>query len=185
MARGAGCASSRFPAPVIAAREVNAQEYAGWQGIDCERSTGNESWAFQPRTFAVKLAKPAATLPMPQTQPITLPYDLAVANRDGERMKAGFDGEGYALPAEMLPPNISYAGTDFRPGSNGQSERVSGAWTEASSTARVRAGYTFLRRQRAAIRTLLFVLATNRVNVTIQDWSGFIGQWDNRQWKPS
>jgi alpha-mannosidase len=28
-----------------------------------------------------------------------------------------------------------------------------------------------------------FRAGSELVNVTIQDWSGFIGQWDNRQWK--
>ena len=69
---------------------------------------------FQPRTFAVKLALPSIRLAAPQTHSFPLPYDLAVANRDGERLKHGFDGEGFALPAEMLPREINYAGIVFR-----------------------------------------------------------------------
>ena len=44
-------------------------------------------------------------------------------------------------------------------------------------------GFTCWRLRPPAIRTWCFVLGINPMNVTIQSWSGFIGQWDDRQWK--
>ena len=102
-----------FAAPVVAAREVNGQELpvgnASIVGGELSTSLGR----FQPRTFAVKLAQPSARLSLPRSNPVELPYDLAVANRDGERLKFGFDGEGFALPAEMLPRTFDFAGVTF------------------------------------------------------------------------
>ena len=86
--------TSPEPAPVIAAREVNAQELPVGSAKIVEGELVTSLGRFQPRTFAVKLAKPARELYLPQTQPIELPYNLAVADRDGERMKAGLMAKG-------------------------------------------------------------------------------------------
>ncbi len=116
---------------------------------------------FQPRTFAVKLAQPSVKLAAASIDiRFTLPYDLAVANRDGERLKHGFDGEGFALPAEMLPRELSYAGIVFRlapaNGANAMVARGQRFHCRAACD-----GYTCLRRRLPAIRTLRFVLAMN------------------------
>ncbi|HET7287339.1 MAG TPA: glycoside hydrolase family 38 C-terminal domain-containing protein, partial [Pyrinomonadaceae bacterium] len=99
-----------FAAPVIAAREVNAQELPVGSAKIVKGELVTSLGRFQPRTFAVKLSPPSSRSAEPQSMPIDLPYDLAVANRDGERLRGGFDGEGYALPAEMLPRELSFAG---------------------------------------------------------------------------
>ncbi len=97
----------RFAAPVVAAREVNGQEQPVGRASIMNGQLVTSLGRFQPRTFAVKLAPPAIRLAAPRTHSFPLPYDLAVANRDGERLKHGFDGEGFALPAEMLPREIT------------------------------------------------------------------------------
>jgi alpha-mannosidase len=33
-------------------------------------------------------------------------------------------------------------------------------------------------------QNVTFRVGNESVNLTIQDWSGFIGQWDNREWSP-
>src|SRR5262249_12674026 len=79
-----------FTAPVIAAREVNAQEHSVGKASIVRGELATSLGRFQPRTFAVKLAQSAKPLFLPHTQPLDLPYNRAVADRDGERMKAGF-----------------------------------------------------------------------------------------------
>src|SRR6185503_7515876 len=76
-----------FAAPVIAAREVNAQELPVGRAKIVKGQIVTSLARFQPRTFAVKLAPPRVRGPLPRSIPFDLPYDLAVANRDGERMK--------------------------------------------------------------------------------------------------
>jgi alpha-mannosidase len=131
----------------------------------------------------VKLAKPAVPLFLPQTQPITLPYDLAVANRDGERLRGGIDGEGYALPAEMLPQIIPYAGAAFFMGPNNKANALVARGQELP----IPPGMSRLYVLAASVggdQDVAFRVGNESVNLTIQDWSGFIGQWDNRQWSP-
>ena len=172
-----------FPAPVIAAREVNAQELPVSKASINRGELVTSLGRFQPRTFAVKLAKPAVPLFPPRTQPITLPYDLAVANRDGERLRGGIDGEGYALPAEMLPQIVTYGGAAF---SLGPTDRAN-ALVARGQTLPVPRGLSRLYVLAASVggdQNVAFRVGDKSVDLTIQDWSGFIGQWDNRQWKP-
>jgi len=172
-----------FAAPVIAAREVNSQEQPIGEASINKGELVTSLGRFQPRTFAVKLAPRSAKLTPPQSTPITLPYDLAGADRDGERMKAGFDGEGYALPAEMLPHELSYAGITFRLGPPDKANALVARGQEISLPARVARLYV-LAASVGGDQDVAFRVGNESVNLTIQDWSGFIGQWDNRVWSP-
>ena len=97
-------------------------------------------------------------------------------------MKSGFDGEGFALPAEMLPRELVYAGVVFRlaPG-NGANAMVARG-QEIPVPAGVRRFYV-LAASAGGDQNVAFRVGNQSVNVTIQNWSGFIGQWDDRQWK--
>lgn len=172
----------RFAAPVVAAREVNAQEQPVGRASIVNGQLVTSLGRFQPRTFAVKLAPSAITVGAPRPHVFPLPYDLAVANRDGERSKHGFDGEGFAMPAEMLPREINYAGIVFRlaPG-DGPNAMLARGQTMVLP-AGVRRLYV-LAASAAGDHNVAFRVGNDHVNLNVQNWSGFIGQWDDRQWK--
>jgi alpha-mannosidase len=172
----------RFPAPVIAAREVNAQELP--LNVRNPRIVNGQLvislGKFQPRTFALKLAGPFAKS-SPRSQPLPLSYDLAGATNDGERVKAGFDGEGNALPQEMLPVNLMYGGITFRLSREKQNTLIARGQTLPIPNG-VRRLYVLAASIGGEERTSWKV--DNVVtDLTIQSWRGFVGQWDNRQWK--
>lgn len=169
-----------FPAPVVSAREVNGQELPIGKAAVVKGQLVTSLGRFQPRTFAVKLAPPSVKSVLPQSRPIYLSYDLAGATNDGERSKAGFDGEGSALPAEMLPREIPYAGITFRLASERQNVVIARGQSIPIPAA-VRRLYVLA----AAIgddANAIFRVGSEAKQLTIQSWSGFIGQWDNRQW---
>src|SRR4029079_2298142 len=132
--------------------------------------------------FAVKLAPQSSKLTSPQSTPITLRYDLAGADRDGERLKAGFDGEGYALPGEMLPRELSYGGITFHLGPPDKANALVARGQEISLPAKVQQLHV-LAASVGGDQDVAFRVGSDEVKLTVQDWSGFIGQWDNRQWK--
>jgi alpha-mannosidase len=171
-----------FAAPVIAAREVNGQELPVGSASIKRGELVTSLGGFQPRTFAVKLAHPTSRSRAPRSIPIDLPYDLAVANRDGERLRGGFDGEGYALPAEMLPRRLSYAGVVFRLAPPDKANAVVARGQEIPLPPGIRRLYV-LTASAAGDQNTAFLLGDRLVRMSIQSWSGFIGQWDNRQWK--
>jgi len=171
-----------FVAPVIAAREVDSQERPVGKASIVKGELVTSLGRFQPRTFAVKLAPRTMKSAPPQSMPISLPYDLAGANRDGERLKAGFDGEGYALPAEMLPREVSYAGIVFRLAPADKANAVVTRGQKIDLPGGIRRLYV-LAASVGGDQDVTFHVGNEEVKATVEDWSGFIGQWDNRQWK--
>src|SRR6185369_12915681 len=171
-----------FAAPVVAAREVDAQErQLGKAAID-KGELATSLGRFQVRTFAVRLAQPEAKVAAPKSWPVDLPYDLAGANRDGERLKAGFDGEGYALPGEMLPRELSFAGVVFHLGPADKANALVARGQEIALPPGSSRVYV-LAASVGGDQNAVFRAGQQSVTLAVQDWSGFIGQWDNRQWK--
>jgi alpha-mannosidase len=173
-----------FAAPVVSAREVDAQEQrVGAANVSKGELVTNFS-PYQLHTFALKLAPPRAKIAAPQSQALTLPYDLAAASGHESRPAAGFDGAGRSLPAEMLPGELSYAGVRFRlaPGGEGQPN----ALVPRGQTINLPAGkFTRLYVLAASAegdRRATFRVGDRPIELIVQDWGGFIGQWDTRQW---
>jgi alpha-mannosidase len=175
-----------FPSPVLTAREMNAQE----QPIGAATVAGGKLVAsfsaYQPRTFALQLDPGKVKAAAVRSQPITLPYMLAVATNDDTKTPGGgFDGRGNALPAAMLPAQLDYNGVRFTLAAahsgtanalvpNGQSLALpSGHYNRVYILAASADGD-----QRA-----LFKVGSMSTELNVQDWGGFIGQWDTRLWK--
>src|ERR1035441_8924229 len=92
-----------FASPIAAAREVNGQEQPVGPATVTGGALVTSFTAYQPRTFAVKLAAAPTGVAQVRSRPVALPYDLATASNDGTLAAGGFDGKGHAMPAEMLP----------------------------------------------------------------------------------
>jgi alpha-mannosidase len=173
-----------FAAPIASAREVNGQE----QPVGAATVSGGvlvtSFTAYQPRTFAVKLAAPPAKVAGVRSEAVSLKYDLAVATNDGAQSANGFDGKGNALPAEMLPAQITFNNVEFRlgPAANAVPNAiVARGQTLELPTGRYNRVYVLAASaegdQKASFKT-----GSKNIDLTIQDWGGFIGQWDDRQW---
>lgn len=185
-----------FAAPVAAAREVNGQE----QPLGAATVKGGELVvsfsAYQPRSFAVKLAPPHSKLAAPVSRPVALPYDVAVSTRDGKPGDGCFDcsindqgsGQGRALAAEMLPSDIDYAGIRFHLAAAGTGKPD--AVAAHGQTIKLPAGkfnrLYILAASYDGDQTGTFEVASpstaSRFDLRIEDWGGYIGQWDNRTW---
>jgi len=174
-----------FAVPVAAAREVNGAEEPVGTATIANGELVTSFTAFQPRTFALKLgpapARPAAIL----SQPVKLSYDQCVATPDGRPGAGYFDSQGRALPAEMLPSQIIFGGIRFSlaPAGYGRHNAV----IPRGQTITLPAGnfkrlYLLAASAGGDVRAT-FRIGDNPVDLTIQDWSGYVGQWDNRIWK--
>ncbi len=173
-----------FAAPITSAREVNGQE----QPVGAAKLSGgvlvSSFTAYQPRTFAVKLAPPRVKVAGVRSVPVSLKYDLAVASDDAAHSANGFDGKGNALPAEMLPAQITFNDMQFRLApatSEALNAVVAKGQTIELPTGHYNRVYVLAASagddQKASFKT-----GTKNADLTIQNWGGFIGQWDDRQW---
>ena len=174
-----------FAAPVTAAREVNGAEEAVGAATVTGGKLVTSFTAFQPRTFAVKLGAAPAKVVAVHSQPVKLAYDLAAASNDETRSAGGFAADGRALPAEMLPAELAFGGVKFNlaPAKTGTPNAV----VARGQTVPLPAGkfnrVYVLAASADGDQKATFRVGEKAVEVNVQDWGGFIGQWDDRIWK--
>jgi alpha-mannosidase len=170
-----------FGAPIVAAQEVDGQERES--GLPIARVVEGQLLTsftpFQLRTFAVRLAPRRSPMRAPRSEPVTLPLDRAVATRDGMRSSPGFDAAGRALPAEMLPHEVSYGGIRFLLGEDANAIVAHGQSIKLPEGDFQR---LYLLAAAEGDQKAVFAIDSKLVTLTIQDWSGYVGQWDNRIW---
>jgi alpha-mannosidase len=172
----------RFIAPVTSAREVDGTETPVADACLEDGELAVDFSPFQVRTFALTI-KPAADRRLAASwQPVSLPYDRSVAGRDKARTEGGFDSSGRSLPAEMLPSEVAYAGVRFRLAPADQPNAV----TARGQTIELPAGpfnrLYILAASAEGDQKASFRMGSGTSSLTIQDWAGYIGQWDNRLW---
>ncbi len=178
--------SVKFAGPITAAREVNGQELPVGSATVVAGALETSFKAYQPRTFALKLGAAPAHVAGVVSQPVALKYDLAVASNDDTQSVGGFDRKGDAMPAEMLPTTLNFNGVDFHlaPAGTGKANAV----VARGQTIKLPAGnfnrVYLLAASADGDQKAVFQTGGNSFPLTIEDWGGFIGQWDTRQWKP-
>ena len=178
-------------APIVSAREVNGQE----QPLGPAKTVAGELvmsfGPYQPRTFALKLGAAPQRVPEPKSMPVSLAYDLSVAARAGRPADGSFDAmtnnqnasQGKALPAEMLPREISFGGIRFSLGPSGKPNAVVSRGQTISLPAGKFNRVYLLAAAANADQKGTFRFGDQPVELTIQEWTGFVGQWDTRIWK--
>jgi alpha-mannosidase len=177
-----------FAAAVVDGREVNGQEEPVGAATVAEGVLSTSFTAYQPRTFALHLA-PTATkaVESSRSQPVELKYEIATASGDGDKSPFGFDGKGNSLPAEMLPAEIVFNDVTFQLARAGTG--VPNAVLAKGQTVTLPPGpfnrIYVLAASANGDQPGTFEVNSKKVTLSIQDWSGFIGQWDNRKWNPT
>ncbi|MFL6335362.1 MAG: glycoside hydrolase family 38 C-terminal domain-containing protein [Pyrinomonadaceae bacterium] len=182
----------RFAGGVASAREVTGQE----QPLGAARVEKGELLTdfgpYQLRTFALRPVQSRTKLTAPRSQPVEMPYDLAAssphvtkATKAAGDIKSvgGFDGTGNALPAEMLPGELSFAGVRFKLAPGG----AANALVARGQTLKLPAGnykrLYVLAASAGGDRRATFRVGGRAFDLGVQDWGGRVGQWDTRQWR--
>jgi len=173
-----------FNTPISAAREVNGQEQPMGAATVNSGALVTSFSAYQPRTFAVKLAGPRASIATLHSAAVPLKYDLATASNDGTKSEGGFDGKGNALPAEVLPEQITFNDVQFQLAA--AKTGVPNAVVAKGQTIDLPVGHYnrlyLLTASADGDQNATFNVGNTRAELNIEDWGGFIGQWDDRQW---
>jgi alpha-mannosidase len=185
-----------FAGPVETAREINGQEQPLGAATVKDGDLVTSFSAYQPRSFAVKLAPARTKVATPASRPVALSYDASVSTFEGKPSAGCFDcdlnnqtaEQGNALPAEMLPSQLSYDGIQFQlaPAGSGKPDAV----TAHGQTIKLPAGeFNRLYLLAAAYggdQEATFEVASpsnaSRIGLKVEDWGGYIGQWDTRLW---
>ena len=144
---------------------------------------------YQLHTFVVSLPPSASKVAAPQSKAVKLDYDVSVATEEGKPAEGCFDcllsdptaPQGKSLPAEMLPQVIDYAGIHFSLAAPGKPNAVS-AHGQTIKLPEGNFNRIYLLAAAAGDQTETFKVGDKETELKIQDWSGYIGQWDNRSW---
>jgi alpha-mannosidase len=173
-----------FNSPITAAREVNGQEQPVGAAHVNRGALVTSFSAYQPRTFAVKLAAAPTRVASIHSVPVPLHYAVATASNDGQKSQSGFDGKGNSLPAEMLPAQITFNDVQFQlaAAKTGVPNAVAAHGQKIDLPAGHYNRVYVLAASAEGDQKATFRVGDAPVELTIEDWGGFIGQWDNRQW---
>jgi alpha-mannosidase len=176
-----------FAAPISAAREVNGQEQPLGPAIVSGGTLLTSFTAYQPRTFAITLRSSSTKGAAVHSEPVKLNYDLAVASDNGTHTADGFDGKGNSLPAEMLPSELTFDDVKFQlaPAKSGVPNAVVAKGQIIALPAGRFDRVYLLAASAGGDQNATFQLGEKTVEINVQDWGGFIGQWDDRQWSKS
>jgi alpha-mannosidase len=154
-----------FAAPLTAAREVNGQEMPIGKATVKDGTLRTNLTPYQLRTFAVKLG---GARHRPGGEAAGVPLVLQVD-------QATFDIGGRTLATEMLPPTIDYRSIQFKLHGSG-AVIPHGQTIPLPSNAR----RLYVLAAADGDQQAMFRIGDRSAEITVQDWTGFIGQWDNR-----
>lgn len=177
----------KFAGPILSAREVNGQELPTGPAKIFNGTLETSFTPYQPRTFALRLGTPPAQLSAVASEPVELKYNLASASNDDTKSVGGFDRKGDALPAEMLPTELNFNGVQFHlaQAATGKPD----ALVAQGQTIQLPAGdfnrVYLLAASADGDQKAVFEAGARSAQFTIENWGGFIGQWDTRLWKPA
>lgn len=170
-----------FAGAVTWAREVNGVEAPLGPAEVTNGELVVDFGPYQPRTFAFRLAPAPHPPSLPRVQTLALPFDQAVASPDGRVGFGRFDRAGRSLPAELFPRELTFGPIPFLLGpalglnavtARGQTLPLpSGEWNRLYVLAAAEGD-----------QTATFLVGDSPSELTVHDWSGYIGQWDNRRW---
>jgi len=172
--------SIELAAPVIAAREVDGTEMPVADVLPADGMLKADFGPFAIRTFALKLGPAPAAAAAPASVPVTLPFDHAAARADGAS-GTGFDAAGRSIAAELLPAAVDFEGLKFALGPAAGPNAVA---AKGQPIALPEGKFTrlYLLAASDGDRKAVFKIDGRPVELNVQDWGGFIGQWDNRKW---
>ncbi|MCH8852762.1 MAG: hypothetical protein IID41_08950, partial [Planctomycetes bacterium] len=182
--RDAGDVALSFHDGIAEAYEVDGQERRIGDAVIRDGKLIIDFSPYSPRSFAIRLRNSPVSIEPPSNTPLTLKFDTCVASTDGARSAGtgagGIDDQDRTIPAEMLPAQISSEGILFTLGT-GQLQGLScrGQKIDLPEGQHHR---LYLLAAASEETTGRFLIGEQATDMRVQAWTGFVGQWDNRQW---
>jgi alpha-mannosidase len=176
-----------FPRAITAAREVDAQERHIGSATIKDGALTFDMKGFGLRSFALTVAPPPSTgVARIASRPVPLAFDTDVVSSRAKRDDGAMDGQGGAYPAEMFPATLEREGVEFQLGP--ATDGAKNALTAHGQQIDLPAGYF----NRVHLLAAADGDAAARIKIgdsdqpfNVPNWTGYIGQWDNRNWDPA
>jgi len=174
-----------FASEVVSAKEVNGQE----QELGTASVKGGklifDAAPYHLKTFAVTLKPAAGQLTMAKSVPVEMPYNVDVFSNDRHKADGNFGEGGKSYPAELLPETFISENIQFKLGP--KEDGMKNAVACAGQTIKLPSGnYNKLYIIAASSDKLnkeVFKIGGKEIEIPVEYWSGFLGQWDRRNWE--
>ena len=178
-----------FPAPIVSAKELNGIEDELGNVMVKNGKLQLNMKSYQTRTIAIILEQAKSKVELIQNKPLSLKYNTKVSSTDADRTTGEFDNKGHSLPAELLPSEINTEGIVFKL-NTWKIDEKKGTKSSNNNDALIPRGDTIHLPEGNYNRIYLLASATedtkatfqidgNAVNLGIQYYSGYIGQWNS------
>ncbi|MDP4238198.1 MAG: glycoside hydrolase family 38 C-terminal domain-containing protein [Bacteroidota bacterium] len=173
--------SINFPGKIADAYEVNGQEQKIGKADFANGKLNFDITHYTIRSFAVKFAPASNSLKKPVQLPVDLPYNQDVMSFDNNRSDGMF-ADGAALPAELIPGEIISEDIKFKMG-NTADEQDNVVSCKGQKLNLPAGNYTklYLLASSAQDTSGNFIIDGQSNNLKIQNWTGYIGQFYNRE----
>lgn len=175
--------SIRFCGNVTEAQEVDGQERRIADAVIKDGKLLTSLTPYSPRSFAVRLSSPVASLALPTCKSIDLPFDRDVVTADSNRSDGAIDKDGRSIPAEMLPQKIESEGIVFEigPTADGKPQALA---CRGQIITLPEGDFNRLYVLAAATEDTsgTFKIDRQPFELGVQSWTGFVGQFDDRVW---
>lgn len=164
-------------APIAEARELDGVERMIAPLLPTNGKLELDFSPYQLRTIGLRINSPKM-VSGPEFVPVSLPLNIKALSRNSNRFEGSFDGRRGSYPAEMFPKEWTIRGVTHKLGKVTEAN----ALACESQTITIPKGARRLHFLAAAREkaTGTFQLGENKFELSIADWSGYRGQWDNR-----
>ncbi len=171
-------------ANIISAHEINGVEDSIGTATVTNGKLSFIMNPYQPRTFALTIAKPPAAINGIENMPVKLKFTTAVTSPDVDRTAGAlddFDGKGHTIPSEQWPEEINSEGVVFKLGpktTNPNGLANDAVICQGDTIALPPGNYKRLYLLAAATEDTYgdFKVDGKVTNIGVQYFSGFIGQ---------
>jgi alpha-mannosidase len=139
---------------------------------------------YQLRSLALTPRAPL-TLAPPASAPVELPYNLDVFSSRGVKPGGAFDETGATYPSEMIEDAVEAEGVRFQiaPRTGGSSNAVACEDQTIQLPGGDHNRLFLLAASAGGDSEGVFKVDDQATALRVQDWTGYIGQWDNRVFK--
>jgi alpha-mannosidase len=182
----------KFASPVVSASELDGQERTIGTAKVSEGVLAASFTPYQIHTFKVKLGPAPVRVARPNWAFVPLNHEISVATLTGKPGEGCFDcslnepsadGQGHSLPAEMLPDAIDFDGIRFRLAPTGKNNAVVAHGQSITLPAGDFNRVYVLAAAMGHDQEADFRIGDKSMTIDIPEWTGFVGQWDSREWK--
>lgn len=174
-----------FAKEIVSAKELNGQEQLLG---DANIKSGKLAFDLTPyrlKTFAVKLKPAAGQLSAIKSMPVELSYNTDAISNDKHKANGDFAENGKTYPAELLPELITSENIQFKLGP--KEDGMNNALICSGQTIKLPQGnynklYILAASTSERNNKGIFTINGKSFEIPVEYWSGFIGQWDRRNW---